>query len=107
MKIGALSIAVGGVIFGIHVATLHHSLISKYIGSESEVEISAVVTTEPKQQPERVRGSHLLPGKVSFLARTVSLKDENKEFNVRVPIRILSSTKTNVIPGDKILVKGT
>ena len=101
-----LSIAVGGIIFGIHTATLHHSLISKYIGRDSEVLISAVVTTEPKQQRERVRGSHLQPGKVSFLARTVTLKIDDNNFYVRVPIRVLSSTKTNVIPGDKILVKG-
>ena len=101
-----LSIAVGGMIFGIHVATLHHSLISKYIGRDSEVLINAVVTTEPKQQLERVRGSHLQPGKVSFLARTVTLKIDDNNFYVRVPIRVLSSRKTNVITGDKILVKG-
>lgn len=68
--------------------------------------MSAVVTTEPKQKPSQVRGSKLQLGKVSFLARTAELEVDGQDYYVRVPIRILSSRKEALIPGDKILVTG-
>ena len=106
LKIVLLSLLVGGVIYGIHAATLHHSLVRAFVGAPAEISIDAVITSEPKKKASRVHGSHLRQGKISFLARTSIVKVGFQNYKVRVPIRILSDTKMSLIPGDKILVKG-
>jgi competence protein ComEC len=106
LTIALFSVMVGALIFSIHTATLHHSVVNTFAGKSSEVVIQAVVTSEPKQKPDRVRGSHFQKGKISFLARTTTLHVGDDHYRVRVPIRILSNTTIELIPGDKILATG-
>ena len=104
LTIALFSVMVGALIFSIHTATLHHSLVNTFAGKTSEVVIRAVVTSEPKQKPDRVRGSHLQQGKISFLARTTTLHSGDEHYRVRVPIRILSPGISSIVVLDKIRI---
>ena len=96
----------GGAIYSLHAATLQYSTINAYIGNQAHVSINAVVTSEPKITESQVYGSRLRGSKLSFLARTSSLKINDKNYKVRVPIRVLANSKTSLITGDELEIVG-
>lgn len=96
----------GGAVYSLHAATLQYSTINAYIGNQAHVSINAVVTSEPKFTESQVYGSRLRGSKLSFFARTSSLKINDKNYKVRVPIRVLANSNTSLITGDELEIVG-
>lgn len=76
------------------------------IGDSSEVNVRAVVTSEPKQTATKVNGSRLHSGKLSFIARTSQISTSRGMSDVRVPIRILTTVASTHSLGEEIVASG-
>ncbi len=67
-----------------------------------EVSFAAVVTTDPTWSRAKVRGAQTLPPAQSFIASANEVKSVDRLIHVRVPIRIMSKTTLQLIPGERI-----
>ena len=67
-----------------------------------EVSFAAVVTTDPTWSRAKVRGAQTLPPAQSFIASANEVKSEDRVIHLRVPIRIMSKTTLQLIPGERI-----
>ena len=70
--------------------------------TEQQVSFAAVVTTDPTWSRARVRGAQTLPPAQSFIASVNEVKSVDRVLHLRVPIRIMSKTTLQLIPGERI-----
>jgi competence protein ComEC len=71
--------------------SLEHSAITHYF--DSEVDFTAQIITDPNQTST---------GKFSFTARLLTFELNKKQIALRVPVRIISEEKVELLPGQKI-----
>ena len=72
-------------------ASIENSAIREFV--DSSVDFQAQVITDP---------SFTASGNYSFLARLLSFKDDRNQFYVRIPIRIITREKIELLPGQLI-----
>ena len=101
-----LAFAVGSAIFGIHVAILDTNVVAELSEKKNFVTIQATVTSEPRITRPRVSGSQLRTSQSSFLVRTRVMVDGVSTKELRLPLRVISGSKTHIVPGQVIEVSG-
>lgn len=96
----------GAAIFSVHNATLQQSILSQYAKEGAQATLNAKITSDAKTTAHKVRGSTLSKPQTSFLIRAHSLKVDGQEFNLRLPVRVLSATRVKIFPGDEVRLEG-
>ena len=86
-----LAILVGATAMSIRQASLESSAIAQYF--DSQVKFTAQVMTDPNQS---------ISGKYSFTARLLAFESDRKQFRLRVPVRIISQQRVELLPGQTI-----
>ena len=86
-----LAILVGATAMSIRQASLESSAIAQYF--DSQVNFTAQVMTDPNQSAS---------GKYSFTARLLAFKSDRKHFALRVPVRIISQQRVELLPGQTV-----
>ena len=71
---------------------------------QSSAEVTAQITTDPQRTAKRVAGQNFLPPSYSFLASLREIKGTAGNFNLRTPVRVITSDKgvVGLLPGQKI-----
>jgi competence protein ComEC len=85
------AILVGSTAMSLRQASIENSTIQKFF--DSSVDFQAQVITDP---------SYSTSGNYSFLVRLLSFKDDRNEFFLRIPIRIITREKIELLPGQLI-----
>jgi competence protein ComEC len=91
-----LTLMVGAAAMSMRQVSLDNSAISKYFNQD--VSFSAQVKTDP---------SKTASGNFSFTVRLLQFAAQDKTYSLRTPIRILTKTPIELLPGQKITGTGT
>ena len=86
-----VAILVGATAMSIRQTSLENSEITEYF--DSQVNFTAQVVTDPNQTSA---------GNYSFTARILSFEIDEKVFSLRVPIRIISQQRIELLPGQTV-----
>jgi len=88
-------------------ASLANNAIRTYLNQP--IDITAQVATDPVLSAPKVRGSYFAVRNYTFMARAQFVSADGKNFELRVPIRIVTPTRTvaDLLPGQKIHFRGT
>ena len=86
-----VAILVGATAMSIRQASLESSAIAQHF--DSQVNFTAQVMTDPSQS---------VSGKYSFTARLLAFDIEKKHFQLRVPVRIISQQRVELLPGQTV-----
>ena len=87
----------GSTVMSIRQASLTHSQITRFFGQSAT--ITADVVTDPAKT---------LAGSYSFIARALTVENSSIHYNLRVPIRVISTKEsvTSMLPGQRFSVQG-
>lgn len=102
----SLAVLIGAAIFSVHNATLQHSILARYAKDGAQATLIAKVTSDTKTTSHKVRGSTLSKPQSSFLVRAHFLKVDDKDFKLRLPVRVLSPKLIAFFPGDEVRLDG-
>ena len=86
-----LAILVGATAMSIRQASLESSAIAQHF--DSQVNFTAQVMTDPNQSAS---------GKYSFTARLLAFESHRQHFALRVPVRIISQQRVELLPGQTV-----
>jgi competence protein ComEC len=86
-----LALLVGATVMSLRQVSLEGSEIAKHF--DSEIKFTAQVMTDPSQTSS---------GAYSFTARLLRFQSDAKEFNVRVPVRVISQQHLEFLPGQTL-----
>ena len=86
-----LAILVGATAMSIRQASLESSAIAQHF--DSQVNFTAQVMTDPNQSAS---------GKYSFTARLLAFESDRKHFALRIPVRIISQQRVELLPGQTV-----
>ena len=86
-----LAILVGATAMSIRQASLESSAIAQHF--DSQVNFTAQVMTDPNQSAS---------GKYSFTAKLLAFEGDRKQFALRVPVRIISQQRVELLPGQTV-----
>ena len=88
-------------------ASLANNAIATYL--DQPIDITAQVATDPILSAPKVRGSYFAVRNYSFIARAEYVSAGGKNFELRIPIRVVTPNKSvaHLLPGQKIHFRGT
>ena len=88
-------------------SSLSNNAVRSHLGQP--IDFTAQVATDPVLSAPKVSGSYFALRNYTFIARAEFVSAEGKNFELRVPIRILtpSATVAHLLPGQKIHFRGT
>jgi competence protein ComEC len=97
-----IALTLGSVVMSMRQQSLESSAVANYF--QSTVEVRALITTDPQRTAKRVSGQNFLPPSYSFLASLRQIDSGSEKFNLRTPVRIITSDKSVVglLPGQWI-----
>ena len=97
-----IALTLGSVVMSLRQQSLDSSAVANYF--QSSAEVTAQITTDPQRTAKRVAGQDFLPPSYSFLASLREIKGAAGNFNLRTPVRVITSDKNVVglLPGQKI-----
>jgi competence protein ComEC len=97
-----VALTLGSVVMSMRQQSLESSAVASYF--QSTAEVRAIVTTDPQRTAKRVSGQNFLPPSFSFLASLQVIKGGAGQFNLRTPVRIITSDKSvvDLLPGQRI-----
>jgi competence protein ComEC len=97
-----IALTLGSVVMSMRQQSLESSAVANCF--QSTVEVRAQITTDPQRTAKRVSGQNFLPPSYSFLASLRQIDSESDKFNLRTPVRIITSDKSVVglLPGQWI-----
>lgn len=97
-----IALTLGSVVMSMRQQSLESSAVANYF--QSTVEVRALITTDPQRTAKRVSGQNFLPPSFSFLASLRQIDSGSEKFNLRTPVRIITSDKSVVglLPGQWI-----
>ena len=97
-------LALGAVVMAIHLHALSRAELHALIGKD--VEVSGIVSSDSSLTRPRVIGSNLMSAQTTFIMRAEKVKYRRSTFDMRIPIRVISSEKLALIPGDRVSIYG-
>ena len=85
---------------------LANSAVHRFIGSAVTVQLQ--ISTDPTRTQEKVFGSTLAPRSYSFLATALRVEGVEKQYRLRVPIRVITQDRrvNALLPGQTITADG-
>ena len=97
-----IALTLGSVVMSMRQQSLESSAVANYF--QSNVEVRALITTDPQRTAKRVNGQNFLPPSFSLLASLRQIDSGSEKFNLRTPVRIITSDKSVVglLPGQWI-----
>jgi len=97
-----VALTLGSVVMSMRQQSLESSAVANYF--ESTAEVRAIVTTDPQRTAKRVSGQNFLPPSFSFLASLRQIEGGAGQFNLRTPVRVITSDKgvVGLLPGQRI-----
>jgi competence protein ComEC len=97
-----IALTLGSVVMSMRQQSLESSAIANYF--QSTVEVRAIMTTDPQRTAKRVTGQNFLPPSYSFLASLRQIDSGSDKFNLRTPVRIITSDENviGLLPGQEI-----
>ena len=97
-----IALTLGSVVMSMRQQSLESSAIANYF--QSTVEVRALMTTDPQRTAKRVTGQNFLPPSYSFLASLRQIDSGSDKFNLRTPVRIITSDENviGLLPGQEI-----
>jgi competence protein ComEC len=97
-----IALTLGSVVMSMRQQSLESSAIANYF--QSTVEVRALMTTDPQRTAKRVTGQNFLPPSYSFLASLRQIDSGGNKFNLRTPVRIITSDENviGLLPGQEI-----
>ncbi len=97
-----VALTLGSVVMSMRQQSLESSAVANYF--QSTAEVRAIVTTDPQRTAKRVSGQNFLPPSFSFLASLRQIAGGQGQFNLRTPVRIITSDENVVglLPGQRI-----
>jgi competence protein ComEC len=101
------ALLLGSTVMSLRQSSLSNNAVRGYLGQP--IDFTAQVATDPVLSAPKVSGSYFTLRNYSFIARAEFVSAEGKNFELRVPIRILtpSATVAHLLPGQKIHFRGT
>lgn len=102
----ACAMLLGSGVMSLRQMGLQSSVAHRLIGSS--VTLRFQVTTDPNQTQAKVFGSTLAPTSYSFLATALHVREGEKNYRLRVPLRIITQTRAVVglLPGQTVTAEG-
>jgi competence protein ComEC len=99
------ALLLGATVMSFRIASLEQSILQDLYGNS--VEVTAVVGTDAHAIAPRVIGTQFAQQSYSALVRVVEIKDEDREYRLRSPARLISSEAQfkEILPGQKIRVQ--
>ena len=97
-----IALTLGSVVMSMRQQSLESSAVANFF--QSTVEVRALITTDPQRTAKRVSGQNFLPPSYSFLASLRQIDSGSEKFNLRTPVRIITSDKkvVGLLPGQWI-----
>jgi competence protein ComEC len=97
----------GSTVMSLRQASLANNAIRTYL--DQPIDITAQVATDPVLSAPKVSGSYFALRNYTFMARAQFVSAGGKNFELRVPIRIVTPSRTvaDLLPGQKIHFRGT
>jgi competence protein ComEC len=97
-----VALTLGSVVMSMRQQSLESSAVANYF--QSAAEVRAIVTTDPQRTAKRVSGQNFLPPSFSFLASLRQIEGGQGQFNLRTPVRVITSDKgvVGLLPGQRI-----
>lgn len=96
----------GSAIYALHFATLQESSLAKLAAGRATVTIAGVITSDVKTTLHKVNGSTLRRPQNSFLIRAHQVRFNDVNYQMRLPVRVLSQAEVEIVPGEKIELIG-
>ena len=102
-----IALTLGSVVMSMRQQSLESSAVANYF--QSTVEVRALITTDPQRTTKRVSGQNFLPPSYSFLASLRQIDSGSDKFNLRTPVRIITSDKSvaGLLPGQWIYLSAS
>jgi len=96
------ALALGSAVMSLRQQSLEASAVAKYFQESAEFLVQ--VTTDPQLTSKRVSGRNFLPPTYSFLASARTVSGSAGNFQMRTPVRVITSDNSVVglLPGQKI-----
>ncbi|MEI6867205.1 MAG: ComEC/Rec2 family competence protein [Actinomycetes bacterium] len=101
-----LAIATGSTGMAIREVALSRNLVSAAAKDHGQGSITALLLTDLHQGSAKVIGSHLRTGNYSALVKTAAVKIGDRDYRIRLPLRIVSRIQIRAIPGDQLFCNG-
>ena len=101
-----LAIATGAIGMAFREVALSRNLVSLAAKDHSQGSITALLLTDLHQGSAKVIGSHLRAGNYSALVKTATVKIAEREYRIRLPLRLISRSPIAAIPGDHLFCNG-
>ena len=107
MLIFIAALLLGSTVMSLRQASLANNAIRTYL--DQPIDITAQVATDPVLSAPKVSGSFFAVRNYTFMARAQFVSAGGKNFELRVPIRIVTPSRTvaDLLPGQKIHFRGT
>lgn len=97
-----MAIALGSTVMSMRQQSLEASSVTKFF--QNSAKVTAQITTDPQLTSKRVNGQNFLPPSYSFLASLRHINGGVGDFNLRIPVRVISADKSvyGLLPGQRI-----
>ena len=107
MLIFIAALLLGSTVMSLRQASLTNNAIRTYL--DQPIDITAQVATDPVLSAPKVSGSYFAVRNYTFIARAQFISAGDKNYQLRVPIRIVTPSRTvaHLLPGQKIHFRGT
>lgn len=96
----------GSGVMSLRQMALANSAVHKLVGHTATIQFQ--ITTDPTKTQAKVFGSTLAPTSYSFLATALRVGEEEKQYRLRVPIRVITQNRrvVGLLPGQKVTAHG-
>ena len=107
MLIFIAALLLGSTVMSLRQQSLADNAIRTFM--DQPIEITAQIATDPILSAPKVSGSYFAIRNYTFIARAVFVHAGDKNFDMRIPIRIVTPSKSvaHLLPGQKIHFRGT
>ena len=107
MLIFIAALLLGSTVMSLRQQSLANNAIRSFM--DQPIDITAQVSTDPTLSAPKVSGSYFAIRNYTFLARAIFVSAGGKNFELRVPIRIVTPNKivADLLPGQQIHFRGT
>ena len=101
------ALLLGSTVMSLRQQSLANNAIRSFM--DQPIDITAQVSTDPTLSAPKVSGSYFAIRNYTFLARAIFVSAGGKNFELRVPIRIVTPNKivADLLPGQQIHFRGT